>query len=166
MCVEIVLDKLDDFGVGKMDIAQIAQEMGIINAGALIGDLNDPAAFQRRETHEQIGNTGTFVFIIMAYWLAGFHRDRLARFLDKLFRCLVQADQRPLGVVRLRINVKHILHRGNESGVLFWGDYPVFAAMRFEFVFFKVRPTVLKCAASTISNSTTLSASRRIVQRA
>ena len=44
--------------------------------------------------------------------------------------------------------------------------YPIFLQVRLERVFFRARPTVLKCARSTISRSTTAFASRRMVQRA
>ena len=63
-----------------------------------------------------------------------------------------------------RVDLKHVLHRRNERGVGLGRDYPIFLQVRFENVFFSARPTVLKCALSTILRSMTCSASNRMVQ--
>ena len=141
--IEIVLDECDFFNIGKVDVAQVAQEVGIIDACAPVRDRHQTAAFQWREGHEQVGDAGTLVFIVEARRLAGLHGDRRTRFLDELLRCLIQANQRLPGIMRARIDVEYILHRSNKSGVFLGRDHPVLAAVRLEFIFFKVRPTVL-----------------------
>ena len=94
------------------------------------------------------------------------HGFRCARLGDELLGGFVEADQRPRRIVRPRVDVEHVLHRGDKCGVGFRRDDPVVGQVRFEIVFFSARPTVLKCAAGTILRSTTCSASRRMVQRA
>src|SRR6201984_730291 len=62
--------------------------------------------------------------------------------------------------MRARINLEHILHGRDKRRIGGGWDHPIFLQMRLDIVFFKARPTVLKCAAATISRSTTVSASR------
>src|SRR4029077_340667 len=79
---------------------------------------------------------------------------------------LIKTDEWSRRIMRARINLEHILHGRDKRGVGGGWDHPIFLQMRLDIVFFKARPTVLKCAAATISRSTTVSASRRSVQRA
>ena len=66
MSVEIVLNQHNFFGRTVVNIRQIAQEMGIVDAGSSGGNLYMPVAFQRGKSHKQIGCTITAVFVIMA----------------------------------------------------------------------------------------------------
>src|SRR5271165_1966119 len=63
------------------------------------------------------------------------------------------------------INLQHILHAGYERRIgIRWND-PLLLQVRFERVFFSVRPIVLSLARSTIFNSTTASSSNSNVHR-
>src|SRR5262249_11116036 len=84
----------------------------------------------------------------------------------ELFRCLIQAHERPGRIVWTSIDLEHVLHCSDKRCVGFGRDDPVFFQVRFDVVFFSALATVLKCAVSTILRSTTCSAKRRTVQRA
>lgn len=163
---EIILDENNPFGVAKVAIAQLAQDMGIVDTGPSVCDLDMPLAFQRRERHEQVGDTSAAVFIVMTDWSPRCHWDRRTRFRDQLFAGLIEADQRPTRVVWPRVDGQYVFHGGGERCVRTRWNYPVPAPMRLKFVFLSVRAIVLWCAVSTMPSSTTLSASRRIDQRA
>ena len=94
------------------------------------------------------------------------HRDRRARLGDELLGCLIKTDEWSRRIMRARMNLEHILHGRDKRRIGGGWDHPIFLQMGLDIVFFKARPTVLKCAAATISRSTTVSASRRSVQRA
>ena len=72
------------FSLTVMNISQIAQEMGIVDAGSPVGDLHMPAAFQRGKSHKQIGCTVTAIFVIMAGRSARFHWYRYSGFCHQL----------------------------------------------------------------------------------
>ena len=121
--VEIVLHKRDLLRLPKVRVGQILEDLGVVDGGMAIGDLDIPPALQRGEHHEQIGGSVPFILVVAPGWLSGFRRDWHARFGDQLLRGLVQADQRILRIVRSLINLQRILHAGYEGGVGFgWND--------------------------------------------
>src|SRR5271165_6253292 len=125
------------------------------------------SAYQkRREHHEQVGHPVAGVFVIEAGRKPRPHRDRRARFGDKLLGGLVQAHHRAVWVARPRVNGQHVLHRRYERAAGLGRDDPVFAAVRLESVFLSTRWIVESLAASTMPNSTTLLSSSRKLQRA
>src|SRR5208337_850723 len=76
-------------------------------------------------------------------------------------------DDRDLAAPGLRPGgFQHVLHGGYEARAGVGRDHPLPIAVRFERVFFRVRPIVLSLAFSTMLNSTTFSSSRRRLQRA
>src|SRR5208337_2378816 len=85
---------------------------------------------------------------------------------NKLLGGFVQAHERHLRIVWLRINIQHLFHGRYEGGVGLWRDDPLFFAVGLKRVFFRTRPIVLSLAASTMPSSTTLSSRSRSVQRA
>ena len=149
-----------------MDIAQLLEHMGVIDGRAPRGEGDVTPAFQRREQHEQIGGAITLVFVIVAGRAPWRHGQGGTGFGGELLGGLVETNQRPIGIMGTGVEGQNIFHRGDEGRVRFGRNDPVFAQMRFEMVFLSARPTVLKWACSTIFNSTTLSASRRMLQRA
>src|SRR5450432_4183242 len=68
--------------------------------------------------------------------------------------------------VRPLIDLQHVFHVGDKGRAGVRRDHPLLLAMRFENVFFSVRPMVLSLARSTMCSSTTFSSSRRRLQRA
>ena len=106
------------------------------------------------------------VLVVVTRRLSRPHRLRCARLGNQLLRGFVEADERERRIMRSRIDVEHILHRCDERRVGLGRNDPIVGQVRFEIVFLSARPTVLKCAFSTILRSTTYSANRRMVQRA
>ena len=56
MGVEIILDEDDRFGLREVDVGQVFQNVGVIDGGAAVGDLDVAPAFERRKHHEQVGH--------------------------------------------------------------------------------------------------------------
>src|SRR5271169_172905 len=164
--VEIVLHQQDLRRVGKMHVRQIPEHMGIIDGGVVVGHFHMPPPFQRREHHEQIGDAIAFVFVIVTRLASRLRRDRRARLDDQLLRGFVEAHERTLRIVRPLIDLQHVFHIGDKGRAGVRRDHPLLLAMRFENVFFSVRPIVLSLARSTMCSSTTFSSSRRRLQRA
>jgi len=46
--VEIILDEDDRFGLCEVDVGQVFQNVGVIDGGAAVGDLDVAPAFERR----------------------------------------------------------------------------------------------------------------------
>ena len=151
---------------GKWRSAKILQDVGVVDGGVAVRDLDVAPAFERREQHEQVGGAVAFVLVIDAGWPSRLHRDWRARLGDELLGGLVQADQRMVGIVRPRVDGQHVFHGRYEGAVGLRRDDPALPAVRLESVFFRTRPIVLSLARSTMPSSTTLLSSRRNVQRA
>ena len=166
MGVEIILDEDDRFGLREVDVGQVFQNVGVIDSGAAVGDLDVAPAFERRKHHEQVGHAVSRVFVIDAGRKARLHRHRRARFGDELLGGLVQTNHRAVRVARPRVNRQHVLHRRYERAAGLGRNDPVFAAVRLERVFLSTRWIVELLAASTMPNSTTLLSSSRRLQRA
>src|SRR5208283_1352835 len=138
----------------------------IIHGGVAIGDLDMPPALQRRERHEQIGRAVAFIFIIITFGLPWLGRDRHTRLGDELLRGLVHANHRTVRIVWPVIDLQHVFHGGYERGAGVRRNDELLPQVRFEKVFFSVRPIVLSLALATMFSSTTLSSSRLNVHRA
>jgi hypothetical protein len=69
------------------------------------------------DEHDDVGCPVADVFVIVARTLAGFRRHRHTRLADELAGRLVEADDRPIGVGRLRVELQHIFHSGDVLGV-------------------------------------------------
>ena len=135
MGVEIVLDEDDRLGLREVDIGQVFQNMGEVDGGAAVGDLDVAPAFERREHHEQVGCAVARVFVIDAGRAPRLHRNGRARFGDELLGRLVDANHRAIGIARPRIDREHILHRRYERAAGLGRDDPIFAAVGLKSVF-------------------------------
>src|ERR1700730_9062890 len=149
-----------------MHVGQLPQHVGIIDGGVAVGDFDMSPAFQRREHHEQIGHAIAFVFVIVTLRSSRFGGDRRARLDDQLLRGFVEAHQGTLGIVRPVIDLQHIFHAGDKGRAGVGRNHPLLPQMRFDTVFFSVRPIVLSLARSTMCSSTTFSSSKRRLHRA
>src|SRR5215218_10321855 len=76
----------------------------------------------------------------------------------------IEADHRILWVVGKRVEGEKLLHASEKVSVEL-ANAPGLGEMRFQFVFFRMEPTVVCDIASQKPASTTFSASRRRVQR-
>ena len=161
MGIEIVLHQHDLHRVGKMHIQQIPERIGHNRWRCGGRSLHMPPAFQRREHHEQIGarrcvgirNRDAPCVLASrgsahAPRRSAASRSRRGTRADAADRA---ASDRP--PARLPWWRQRPRWRPAES--------PLLLAMRFENVFFSVRPIVLSLARSTMCSSTTFSSSRR-----
>jgi hypothetical protein len=54
MDAEIVLDEDDGLGVREVAIGQVFQDMGVVDGGVAVGDLDMPPAFERRDSMNRL----------------------------------------------------------------------------------------------------------------
>ena len=95
----------DCFGLREVDVGQVFQNVGVIDSGAAVGDLDVAPAFERRKHHEQVGHAVSRVFVIDAGRKPWLHRHRRAcGFGDELLGGLVQTNHRAVRVARPRVN--------------------------------------------------------------
>src|ERR1019366_1033838 len=113
-----------------------------------------------------IGDAIAFVFIVVTRLASRLRGDRRARLDDQLLGGLVETHERTLRIVRPLIDLQHVFHVGDKGRAGVRRNHPLPLEVRFENVFFSVRPIVLSLARSTMCSSTTFSSSRRRLQRA
>jgi hypothetical protein len=87
--------------------------VGVVYGGAAVCYLDVAPAAMRIEGDEEIDGAVAEVLVIIALALSGLGRDRLTHLADELDGSLVEADQRPLGIRRLGIEIEHVLHAGD-----------------------------------------------------
>ena len=66
MGVEIVLHENDFLGSGEVGVAQLFENLRIVDSRAPLADLDISPALQRGEQHEQVGRAITLVFVVIA----------------------------------------------------------------------------------------------------
>ena len=72
-----------------MFIAQVTQKMCIVDTGAPVRDFDMAPSFERRESHEQVGDAGAAILIVISRWPPRGHAHRRARFVDELIVGLI-----------------------------------------------------------------------------
>src|SRR5580765_1284781 len=163
--VQVVHHQHDLLGRRVLDVDQVADHLGEIDLGTAIRDRNSPPAPEWLERHEQVDRAVPLVLVIPPGGTAGLRRHRRPRLPDQLLRLLVQADDRPVRVVRPVVDVEDVLHRTDEVRVLLRGQNPLLPQPRLDRIVFSVVRTVSSPIASTTFNSTNLSAKSDIVHR-
>src|SRR5688572_17462697 len=163
--VEVVLNQDDPLGVRIVDVDQLLDALGPVEAGAAVADHDLAPPSERLADQEQVDDALAHVLVVFFGRAPGGHRQRRRHFGEQLAAGLVQADLREPRVVRAGVDVEHVLHVPDEVGVGLGGDAPALNQPRLEPVCFKVCRTVSYETVSTTSNSTSLSASNRRVQR-
>src|SRR5512138_1699220 len=137
-----------------------------VSVSPALRHLHPPRPRQRLEHPEQISSPVPLVLGVLARRRARPHGQRRSHVAEQLLATLVKADLRPLRVVRSGIHLQHLFHRRYKAGIGLGRQHPLLLQPRLEVVFLSVRQTVAGSMASTTSNSTSLSASSFIVQRA
>src|SRR6266851_4427550 len=132
---------------------------------AVIRDGHLAPAAQWLAQHEHGGHAAPLVLVVEAGWSPRCARQGCARFSHQLLTRLVQTHLRTERIVGSGVDVQNVFHVPDELATGRTRQAPVFFQPGLEIVFFSVRRTVSYETASTISNSTNLSASRRRVQR-
>src|SRR5512132_1005746 len=163
--VEVVLDQHDPLGVRVVDVDEVLDAVGPVDAGAPVADAHVPPAGQRLADQEQVAGAVALVLVVGPCRPARGDRDRRVDLPEQLAAGLVQAHLRPAGVVRAGVDAKHVLHAPHEVGVMLGWDAPALDAPRLQPVCFKACRTVSYEMLSTTSSSTSRSASSRNVHR-
>src|SRR6266536_1896720 len=165
MGVELIHDQHDLFSVGIDLIDQVLDHMREIHHTAVIRDGHFAPAAQRLAQHEHGGHAAPVVLVVEAGWSPRCGRQWCACFGHQLLAGLIQTHLRTTRLVRSGVDVQDVFHVPDELATRRTRQAPVFFQPGLEIVFFSVRRTVSYYTASTMSNSTALSASRRSVQR-
>src|SRR5512132_1472402 len=163
--LQVVLDQHDPLGVRVVDVDEVLDAVGPVDAGAPVADAHVPPAGQRLADQEQVAGAVALVLVVDPGRPAGRDRDRRVDLPEQLAAGLVQAHLRPAGVVRAGVDAEHVLHPPDELGVVFGWDAPALDAPRLQPVCFKACRTVSYEMASTTPSSTSRSASSRNVHR-
>src|SRR5262249_48597149 len=95
---------------------------------------------------------------------SGLHRQRPALRRQQLFAFFIEADHRPLGRVRLGVQIQNVFHALHIFGGQL-GHAPHFLYPRLHFVFFTVRYTVFRAMLVTTFRRTSSAANKSLVQR-
>ena len=107
-----------------------------------VGDCHLAPTAERLEGHEQIGRAVAHVFAVVAFGPPGpviacrARRQRGAHLADQLLAALVQADDRPLPVMRAVIDRQHVFHVEHEFGRALGRDAPHPPQVRLERILF------------------------------
>jgi len=126
MCVQIVHYNDERRSVTIRTVAEVPNEMGEVDLGAVRGGLDHGLAFERLDTKEDIGGPATLVLVIYAGQRTRRCRYRDSGMLKHLLTRLIDADLRPIGIIRSPVDFEYIFHRRNERGVLFrWNAKPL-----------------------------------------
>ncbi len=110
-----------------------------IFSGAMFCDGDMPFTSERFDLHKDFRHAVSDIFIVNALWVSRFAWYRFSNFTDHLFAGFIHANNRIVGIIWKMIYLQYIFHVGYERRASFWGNFPVFAAVRLKFVFFNVR---------------------------
>src|SRR5919109_842224 len=164
MCVQVVRDYSDYLGLWVSLIYQPFHLMRKVFHRAMPCDFNMPPTCLRLTKNEQIACPIAFVFVIMTLSLSGFDRLRHFSLFNQLLVSFVKTDFRAIGVIRLFIQIKYVLHRCHKLSTHL-RDAPVLFLPGLERVFLSTLRTVSCEKELANPSSTTLSANKRSVQR-
>ena len=163
--VEVVHHQRDPLRLRPMDIDQLANGLGPIGLGALVGDHKVPPADQRLREREHVSRSIAFVLIVETLTSPSRGAKRSLRFDGQLFAQLIHANQRVARIVRALISFQHVFHVVDKLRVVLRRDAPHAFLPGLQLIFFRQRRTVSCDTASTMSNSTTRWANSRNVTR-
>src|SRR5262249_6353089 len=161
--IEVINHQFDHVRLWKMNGHQLLHLHGELALGAAWGDVDMPPPTQGLDEEKEICCAFPAILIIVPSGLSRAGRHGLPRFTDQLHRTFVKADLWTPSIIRLGIQVQHILHMPDKFRT-HTGDAPFFALPRLEVVFFSTRRTVSSETASTNWSATRRSANNCIVQ--
>ena len=116
--------------------------------------------------HKDLRKTIPDIFIVYPFGLSRPSRNRCAHFSDQLLIGFVHTHDGIVCVIRQMINTENVLHCCYKGRILLWWDFPIFAAVRFKFAFFKIRCAVMWETEGAKLSSTALLARSLTVHRA
>ena len=120
---------------------------------------------QRFNFHKYLRHTISHIFIIKPCRLTRLAWNWCANFTDQLLAGFIHAYHRIFRIIWQMVHLQNILHRRYKGSAPFRWDFPVFFEVRFTFIFFNTRCTVMCETDGARLSSTTLSASNLTVHR-
>jgi hypothetical protein len=132
--VEVILDQSNVF-CHRIMLDQLFHKLGIILLRSALLDLDNPFACKRFEGNEYTAGPVPAVFVIFPFWTARFHRDGRYSIAYQLARPFIETDYRISRIIRLLIEVQHILHVPDEIACNL-SYAPLLLLPRLDFVFF------------------------------
>ena len=142
MGVELVHDQDELVRFPVAPVHEVAHKARPVLTPALVGDRHLAPTAERLEGHEQIGGAVAHVFAVIAFGpprpviACRARRHRGAHLADQLLAALVQADHRPLRVMRAVVDRQHVFHVEHELGRVLGRNAPHPPQMRLERILF------------------------------
>src|SRR6266702_8019835 len=115
--------------------------------------------------HKQVTVPIGIILIVDAFRMTRLHRQGLTQVRDQLFAPLIHTDLWTTFIVGARVDLQDVFHMIHKVGIGLWWNAPVVLEPGLQFVFFNTCRTVSWLTLSTSSSSTSLSATRRKLQR-
>src|SRR5260370_2330777 len=165
MRVQIVHHQHDLFRAGVMHLDQFAHKVCPVDFGAPWPDLEKALPSQRFAGDKDVTAAIGIILIVDTLGMAWLHGQGLPQFRDQLFAPFIQTDVWTLLIVGTRVDLQDIFHMVDKGAIGLWWNAPLPLQPWFECVFFNTCRTVSWLTLSTISSSTSLSATKRILQR-
>ena len=163
MGIEIVLNE-NDLLCSWIRLHKSFHKLPVVFLGSSFSDIDNTFPGQRLKGDKHHTRPVSPVLVVLTADASGLHGDRSHHITYQLARPFIKAHDRPFGTVLMLIDVEDLLHAPDElRGQLPYA--PLSPQVRFQVVFFRTLFTVWYEMSSTISNSTSLPAMRRKVQR-
>lgn len=142
MCVQVIHDQPDQRRFGIVYSKQFLDLPCPVQGGSAGKRGHMAPRRQRLAEQEDAGGAATDVFAIQLGAGTLPHGERFSRIRQQLVRLFIHAYHGDCRIKRQLVQIKDILHAGDERGILFRGDAPVFTPMGLQVVFLKpcVRP--------------------------
>lgn len=165
MDIEVVHHQNDGRGVSVRFVGQTGQEVRHIDGRTSRGHLDEAASRQRLYSREDVGCPATLVFVIDPGRSTRACGNGSAGVIEQLLAGFIEANLRPIPIIRAMVNVEDVLHALHERGVSLGRNAEALDKPRLRFVFFRPRWTVLGLTESNTFNSTSRSARSEMVHR-
>src|SRR6266567_239899 len=163
--IQIIHHQDDLVGLGILHVDQLAHKQRPVACSASLPHLEEAFACQWFAGHKQVTVPIGIILIVDAFRMTRLHRQGLTQVRDQLFAPLIQTDLWTTFIVGARVDLQDVFHMIHKVGIGLWWNAPVVLEPGLQFVFFNTCRTVSWLTLSTSSSSTSLSATRRKLQR-
>src|SRR5262249_61255430 len=134
-------------------VDQLLHLHGEVMLGAVCRDVDVPPTTQRLNQEEEICRAFAAILIIVPSRLARPSRQGVPCLTDQLHGAFIKTDLRTPYIIRLGIQIEHILHVPDKVRT-YAGNAPFFAMPRLDILFFMSLPPVSSYHASSLFSST------------
>src|SRR5262249_25673184 len=146
--IEVIHDQANHVCLWKMHVDQLLHLHGEVMLGAACRDLDVPPTTQGLNEEKEMCRAFAAIFIIVSSGVSRPGWQGVPRFTEQLHGTFIKTDLRTPHIIRLSIQIQHILHVPDEVRT-YAGNAPVFTLPRLEIVFFRTQRTVSSETAST-----------------